>query len=61
MFAVTLLPSGKDNAGGQPLHVPFPRCVQRLVKIIDVKNQPPLRGTESAKIAYVAIAASLNL
>jgi len=34
---------GHDEAGGQPLDVPFERSGERLVKVVDVEEQVALR------------------
>ena len=37
------VPSGDLDAGREPLHVPFPRAGHRLVEVVQVEHQTPLR------------------
>jgi hypothetical protein len=57
---ITLAP-GDGNAGRQPLHIPFPRPRKRLVEVVEVEQQLPLRRRESAEVGEMRIAAELNL
>jgi hypothetical protein len=38
------------QARGQPLDIPLERAGQRLVEVVDVEDQPPLRRGERAEI-----------
>ncbi len=51
---------GHESAGGQAFQVPFPRSGQRLVEIVDRKNEVALRRCEHAEIADVRIPAGLD-
>src|ERR1700730_2357358 len=59
-FARADLPALEHDAGGQPFHIPFERCVQGLVKVVDVEDEPPFRRTETAKTPDMTIAARLD-
>src|SRR4051794_33274553 len=39
----TAIPTGDLEARGKPLHVPFERSGVRLVEVVDVEDQPPVR------------------
>jgi hypothetical protein len=56
-----VVPPGNDEARSQPLEIPLPRCRQRLVEVVDVKNDPPLRRSEPAEVHQMAIAARLHV
>jgi hypothetical protein len=51
--------SGEHKGGDEPLDVPFPWRRQCLVEIVDVENQPALRGGKTAEIHQMAVAAHL--
>ena len=59
-FAETVVSTGENKAGGQALHVPFPRSGERFIQIVDVENDPSLRCGERAEVEKVTIAASLH-
>src|SRR5215471_18947095 len=52
---------GDHEARGEPFHVPFPGRGQRLVEVVDVEGEAPLRRGEAAKIEQVAVAARLDM
>ena len=53
--------AGRDlHAGGQPLDVPLPRAGRRLIEVVDVEDQLPLRGAEDAEVRQVRIPARLH-
>ena len=37
--SVPILPGGQDNARRQPLHIPFPGTLERLVEIVDIEDR----------------------
>ena len=48
------------EAGGHPLHVVFERPRQRLVEVVQIEQQPSLRGREHPEVRQVGIAAQLR-
>ena len=54
------VPAGDLKARGQPLHIPLPRARQRLVEIVDVEHQLPLRGGENPEVRQVRVTADLD-
>ena len=52
---------GDREARHQALDVPLPRPGQRLVEVVDVEHQPPIRGGEAAEVRQVGIAAELDV
>ena len=58
---IAVLTACDREAGRQPLHVPLPGARQRLVEIVDVEHQPPLRRCEHAEVRKVRVAAELHL
>ena len=53
-------PAGHDQAGGQPLEIPFEGSRQRLVKVVDVENRQSLGCRIRAEISEVCVAAGLQ-
>ena len=53
-------PRSDDKARGEPLEVPFERCGQSLVEIVDVESERALGRGEAAEIHRVTVAAGLN-
>ena len=49
-----------ESAGSKTFQVPFPRSGQRLVEIVDRKNEVTLRRCEHAEISDVCIPAGLH-
>ena len=61
VLAAEPVAAGRDfHAGGQPLDVPFPRAGRRLIEVVDVEDQQPLRGAEDAEVRQVRIPAGLH-
>ena len=56
----TVVSRGDGEAGRQALYIPFERRRERLIEVIDVEDQPPVRLREHAKIQQVSVAASLH-
>jgi hypothetical protein len=54
------VPRGEDDARREALDVPVPRRGQRLVEIVDVEENVPLRRREAAEIHQVSVAARLH-
>ena len=53
--------SGADReAGGQAFDVPFPGADQRLVEVVEVEDEPPVRRVEEAEVGEVGVAADLG-
>ena len=52
---------GDDGRGAHPLHVPLEGTRQRLVKIVDVEDQPPIRSGKDAEVRDMGVAAELHL
>ena len=61
VFGEAVLPRGHDDARGEPLDVPLPRTAVRLVEVVDVEHEPPLRAGEDAEVGEVRVAAQLDL
>ena len=55
-----VVPPGHGEAGRQPLDVPLERPGQRLVEVVDVEDQAPLRGGERAEVGQVRVPAQLH-
>ena len=55
------LASRDQEAGRQPLHIPLPRPGQRLVEVVDVEHESPLRRGEDAEVREVGVPAALHL
>src|SRR5271168_2458766 len=51
--------TGYSDARGQPFEVPLPRRGQRLVEIVDIENEMPLRRGEAAEVHQVRITTRL--
>lgn len=51
---------GEHERGRQPQDVPLERPGQRLVIVVAVEDQPPVRRAEHAEVAQVRVAAQLN-
>ena len=49
------------DAGGEALHVPFPRAGKRLVEVVDVEQDLALGGAEEAEVRQVRVAAELDV
>ena len=49
-----------QHAHGQPLDVPLPRTRERLVEVVDVEHQPPLRRREHPEVRQVRVPAALH-
>jgi hypothetical protein len=52
--------TGDDNAGSEPLQIPFPRSGKSLVEVIDIENDVALRRREPSEIQQVRVAAGLH-
>ena len=52
--------SSDREASDQPLEIPLKRARQRLVKIVDVEHQPPIRCCERTEVRQVSITAQLH-
>src|SRR5207302_8499133 len=52
--------TGDADARREALDIPFPRTGQRLVEVVDVEDQLPLRRREGAEIRQVRVAAELH-
>ena len=55
-----VLLGGDGHAGDEPLDVPLPRRRQRLVEVVDVEDQAPLRRREDAEVGDVRVADGLH-
>ena len=53
-------PGCHDEARRQAHHVPFPRTGQRLVEVVDVEEEVPLRRGEEPEVDEVRVAADLD-
>ncbi len=60
VFAEAIVAAGEHEARGETLHVPLPRTRQRLVEVVDVEDDAPLRRGEGAEVQQMAVTASLN-
>ena len=49
-----------DDARGEALDVPFPRPGKRLVEVVRVEDERPLRRSEQAEVRDVRVAAGLD-
>src|SRR5207344_215304 len=53
--------AGRDReARGHPLHVVFEGTGKRLVEVVQVEQECPLRGREQAEVRQVRVSAELN-
>ena len=55
-----VVPARHGQARGQPLDVPLERAGQRLVEVVDVEDQVPLRRGERPEVGQVRIPAQLH-
>ena len=55
-----VVPSGHDEAGSQPLDIPFEGPGQGLVEVVDVEDQAALRRGVGAEVGQVRVAAQLG-
>ena len=58
--ANAVVPRRDLEARRQTLDVPLPRARERLVEVVDVEDQPPLRRLEQAEVHEVRVAAELG-
>ena len=58
---VPVLASGHLEAHRQPLHVPLPRPRKRLVEVVQIEHQPPIRRREQAEVRQMRITAQLGV
>ena len=56
-----IVPRRDLEAHDQALQVPFPRCRERLVEVVEVEDQIPLGRGERTEVQQVAVAARLHL
>jgi hypothetical protein len=49
-----------DDAGSEPLQIPFPRSGKGLVEVVDVENDVALRRREPSEIQQVGVASGLH-
>ncbi len=55
--AEPVVPGRDRHAGGEPLHIPVERGGQRLVEVVHVEHQPPVRRCEHAEVQQVRVSA----
>ena len=55
-----LLAPGDHDAGGKSLDVPLPRPGMRLVEVVEVECEPPLRRAEQTEVRQMRVAAQLH-
>src|SRR6202162_4527974 len=60
LCAVAILSSCQNNAGGQALHIPFPRSGEGFVEVVDVEDLPALRGGIHAEVREMRVPAKLR-
>ena len=57
---MAVVPTSENEARGESLDVPLPRCRQCLVEIVDVHDHAALGRAERAEVCQVTVAACLN-
>ena len=55
-----MIPRGDQHARGQALDVPLKWGGQRLVEVVDVEHEAPIRRGEEAEVEQVGVAAGLH-
>ncbi|MEZ5298679.1 MAG: hypothetical protein R2697_21080 [Ilumatobacteraceae bacterium] len=49
-----------DDAGGEPLDVPFERAGERLVEVVEVEHQPAVGAVEEPEVGQVGVTAEFD-
>ena len=55
------IPAGHREAGDEPLDIPLERPRQRLVEVVRVEHEPPVRGRVHPEVREVRVAAQLHV
>src|SRR5690349_298664 len=59
--AEAAVPGGDLEARGEALDIPLERAAQRLVEVVEVEDERPLRRGEAAEVREVRVAAKLDV
>ena len=60
LFGKAAFASADFDAGGQALHVPFPRSLGGFVEVVDVEDEAAFGGVEQPEIGHMGVAARLD-
>src|SRR5262249_31580578 len=59
-LAETVAAAGNQKACCQPLDIPFPRCRERFVEIVNVEDHPSLRCGKRPKVHQMRVTTGLD-
>ena len=60
LLVVTVGAAGDLQTGDETLHVPLPRPGCGLIEVVDVEDEPALRGAEDSEVGKVGVTAGLD-